>query len=219
MRPSPISKLQQIRYISLPKAASEADADDAWRSHVLAISTEDGRVIFYSTTIEDIAPVNGQAPNKAISTAPVLGQLGGEAVGVIGRIKDFMILNLLTDTDHADSEYGLTMVTGSSDGIIRLWQIRASELVGITRQNANGSARQPRQHVSSEAQMNTKEKLPMTQIGRLLGKYETGNRITCLTAFLLVNEREDVNKNAIQVEDNPAAEGEEDENNDSGESD
>ncbi|KAI9788693.1 MAG: hypothetical protein M1816_006744 [Peltula sp. TS41687] len=189
IKPSPISKLQQIRYISLP---SRTDVDEVWESHVLAISTEDGRIIFYSTAVDDMRAVNEDESNKAIPTASALGQLGGRAVGVSGRIKDFIILDLLTHRNHAASKDCLTLVTGSSDGIIRLWQISASELTGTNQQKPNGLATtQRRQSLPSADQVINTDKMPVKQIGRLLGAYETGNRITCLAAFVLVSNGKD----------------------------
>lgn len=205
--------------MSLPKSSSGSDSDGHHESHILAISTEDGKVIFFSTSIEDVGLVNEDSQNKAIPTAPALGQLGGKDVGVSGRIKDFIILDPPTNTNRADPEYGLTVVTGSSDGTIRLWQIKTSELLGTIRQKANGLARQKHQPVSSKDQVTTQDKLPMKQIGRLLGTYETGNRITCLTAFVLVsNEDEDGGKD-VQVQENSGTDEEENENDGESESD
>lgn len=178
-------------------------------------------MIFYSTTVEVVSSVNGDASNKAIPTAAALGQLGGKAVGVSGRIKDFIILDPLSATDPTDPEYNTTVVTGSSDGTIRLWQIRATELVGTKDQKTNNNGIPTHKHppVSSGDQTITQGRLSIRQIGRLLGTYETGNRITCLTAFVLVSDREDMNGSAVQAEESAYPDGGEDEDDDNSKDD
>src|ERR1700709_1487411 len=83
--PEPRSKIHQLRYI-------EVDAEEDIQ--VLAVSTEDGRILFYSTRPADliIAPtVEGkEAP---LPSAKLIAQLGGKDAGLSGRVKDFTVLS------------------------------------------------------------------------------------------------------------------------------
>ena len=158
---------------------SLSETDDETKD-LLAVSTEDGHILFYDTTefvdTQLTEPTN--APEIPISRA--ICQLGGPAEGITGRVKDFEILKL------SDSE-DFVIITGSSDGAIRLWTVQESELVdkptisndinsevSILASNADGK------------ENGNAATLPATrQIGSLLGTYEAGNRITCLKAFVM----------------------------------
>lgn len=139
------TKLHQLYYI-LP--TEEAD------SSILAASTDDGRVLFFSTATEDLvaAPAK-EAREDALPSAKLVAQLGGRDAGVIGRVKDFKILN--TEGDD------MIVVTASSDGIVRLWSLDGTDVASH------------------------KENKPK-QVGKLLATNETGNRITCLEAFVML---------------------------------
>jgi protein MAK11 len=162
--PSPPSKVHQLSYVP--------DTE----GNVLAVSTEDGRILFFETEgqgkpgddqIED----NRKRKKAEIPHAKLLAQMGGRALGISGRIKDFTILSGKNDDGSEEGvARNLIFVTGSSDGTIRLWSLSTGEL-----------------DVAREAA--TAERTP--QVGHLLAQYETGNRITCLKAFVM-NERTDV---------------------------
>ncbi|KAK3073556.1 Protein mak11, partial [Teratosphaeriaceae sp. CCFEE 6253] len=92
--------------------------------------------------------------------------LGGGGAGISGRIKDFEVLEVQADTPSRQTI--LLVVTACSDGAIRLWS------VGGKLTDLEAGRREPQ------------------QIGSLMGTLETGNRITCLGAFILdgrVDER------------------------------
>jgi protein MAK11 len=130
---------------------------------VLAVSTEDGRILFFSTRPSDliITPtVEGKEAEAALPAAKLIAQLGGKDAGLQGRIKDFKILPTTTGSKES------IVVTASSDGAVRLFRISPSEDLG-----AGGKVK---------------------QIGSLLGTYETGNRITCLEAFVMLPKIEGV---------------------------
>jgi protein MAK11 len=135
---------------------------------VLAVSTEDGRILFYSTRTGDLVTApevegkEGKLPN-----AKLIAQLGGKEKGLEGRIKDFKILPLPTTTASEKSES--IIVTASSDGAVRVWRISPStDLLSTGTGTGTGIGGKTK------------------QIGALLGSYETGNRITCLEAFVML---------------------------------
>lgn len=130
------------------------------KGDVLVVSTEDGRVVFYST--ESLQEVEAEA-DSTIPFATPLSQLGGKQAGLPGRIKDFEILSL----EEQAKEYrdGFLVVTGNSDGVVRIWQVAEDDL-----------ALQKEQKDSKHT---------TRQVGKLLTSYETGNRITCLASFIM----------------------------------
>jgi protein MAK11 len=134
------TKIHEIKYIKKAE-----DSEDT----VLAISTEDGRVLFFSTEKEDlVAPKAVEGKEAGMSSAKLLAQVGGKDAGVTNRVKDFAVLPL------ESGEF--IVVTGSSDGAVRLWTLSMKDVL------AEGEKK---------------------QVGQLAGCYETGNRITCLVAF------------------------------------
>ena len=163
VRPQRPTKLHQMTF--LPKTKDSLVED------VLAISTEDGRILFVdaqvSSTEHDV---------KSLPLSPTIAQLGGPAAGMSGRIKDFEILQLPPAAPGV--EVPLLIVTGSSDGAVRLWTVFVSEMVGLQSSNdvdgdsSNGSKTN---RISNQAR----------QVGTLIGPLETGNRITCLGAFIM----------------------------------
>ncbi len=166
--------------------------DDDETKDLLAVSTEDGRIVFYDTTNVIETQITKPASKPEIPNSKALCQLGGAAEGLTGRVKDFEILK------PPDSDDFL-IVTGSSDGAVRLWVVDGSELVDeppVSRDlndgvsiSANGG--------DGKASENA-IKLPATrQIGLLLGTYEAGNRITCLKAFVM-SEPESPETNVLE---------------------
>jgi protein MAK11 len=171
--PRPQSKIHQMWYVP------------GLEANVLAVSTEDGRVLFFET---EGAVVGGEqeeaegAKKKKEQTIPecrLIAQMGGRVLGVSSRIKDFTILSARSGTsDSTDApsstSSSLVFVTGSSDGTVRLWSLSTTEL-----------------EIAQEAAIDaTEEKGKVPQVGHLLAQYETGNRVTCLTAFVM-NERQE----------------------------
>ena len=121
-----------------------------------------------------------------IPTCSPLGQIGGKDAGLTVRVKDFELL--APPAKEGDESSGVA-VTASSDGSIRIWNIQRSDLrrgspvanntsdhLQLEKQNTNGE----QTHIKS---LNN----PLIhQCGTLLGTYETGNRITCLKAFVML---------------------------------
>lgn len=146
--PEPRSKIHQLCYIQV-----EEDED----VQVLAVSTEDGRILFYSTRPGDLVNVpTVEGKEKTLPSAKLIAQLGGKAAGLSGRVKDFTAL--ITGEGSSKDIY---IITASSDGSVRIWKLDPS---------------------SDLMPHNGKVK----QVGALLGTYETGNRITCLKAFIML---------------------------------
>ena len=137
------TKICQMRWVS-----------GASGEEMLAVSTEDGRVVFCGVDME-----RKGGTQDDVSDVPVLGQLGGKQAGINGRIKDFEVLKIKDGTSE------VMVVTASSDGAVRLWR------------------------VSFEASAGAGETI--SQVGKLIATYETGNRITCLRAFVMQPPREE----------------------------
>jgi len=164
--PEPRTKIHQMSYVRV-------DRDD---TQVLAISTEDGRVLFYSTKPSDLTTQKAIEGKEApLPAAKLLAQVGGKGataksvgegknkkaggVPLIVRVKDFKFLS----TGEEDSKY-FVLVTACSDGNVRIWRLSQQDLI------SNGQNGQ--------------------QIGELLGTCETGNRITCMEAFVMLPKME-----------------------------
>lgn len=111
--PDTRTKIHEVKYVKKSR-----DSDE----QVLVISTEDGRLLFFSTEQEDlIAPVvEGKEPG--MHSAKLLAQLGGKEAGVDNRIKDFSILEPEGTTD-------VLVVTGQSNGVVRLFKLDMEEVV------------------------------------------------------------------------------------------
>ncbi|KAJ5305167.1 uncharacterized protein N7443_004827 [Penicillium atrosanguineum] len=152
--PSPRSKVHQMKYVSLPEGEDQ-------KGDVLAVSTEDGRVIFYSTTeLKDAE----EGDDSEIPYATSLAQVGGKQAELPGRIKDFEILSLADQAKEIRNDF--LLVTGNSDGVVRVWKVAGQDLVP-TKQSKD-------------------KKDTARQVGNLLTTYETGNRITCMAAFVML---------------------------------
>ncbi|KAJ5232349.1 hypothetical protein N7468_005305 [Penicillium chermesinum] len=148
--PAPRSKIHQMKYISVPGI-------DSQKTDLLAISTEDGRLIFYSTEKTQELEENA---DSAIPHATPVSQIGGKQAGFPGRIKDFEILSL--ENQAKELRDGFLIVTGNSDGVVRIWRVTGKDLT-----------------LASEGK-------ETHQVGDVLTSYETGNRITCLASFIML---------------------------------
>jgi protein MAK11 len=154
--PQPLTKVHQMCYRRF--GPDPEDTHD-----LLAVSTEDGRILFYSTdTLKQQQDISDHTNETTIPDATLIAQLSSKDAGVTGRIKDFDIVDLPSPTEHDPTPF---IVTASSDGSVRIWQFPFEDIVGKT----SG----PESHGTT---------IP---IGKLIGTYETGSRITCLKAFLM----------------------------------
>ncbi|PGH15858.1 hypothetical protein AJ80_05389 [Polytolypa hystricis UAMH7299] len=169
--PSPLSKLHQIKYVD---AGSSGDGED----ELLAASTEDGRIIFYSTK----KPVKA-SDGSDIPLAQVRAQMGGREHGQSSRIKDFEVLSLSSTQGWKDS---LLIVTSASDGGIKVWLLSKRELLITTKSSKEKGDTAKSEDGSQPAASD------VPQVGKVLGTYETGNRITCMTSFVMLEPRADL---------------------------
>lgn len=171
------TKVHEFSYIKFD-AETEATA--------LAVATEDGRVLFFSTAPEDLEKGKEPDSEAKLPRAKLLAQVGGKDAGVTGRVKDFKIV-------QAESAPGVWyIVAASSDGKLRLWELARKELA-------------------------LKEGQTVKAAGKLLGTYETQNRITCVEAFVMiprpdgVEDSEDEPESADEEEEEEAGQDSEDE--------
>ncbi|WPH03755.1 Hypothetical protein R9X50_00663800 [Acrodontium crateriforme] len=114
---------------------------------------------------------------KNLPICACVGQLGGRDAGFPGRIKDFDIIPL---SSTKKDEVSHLVVTASSDGAIRLWALDG---------------------IDASASSDGKAK----EVGKLLGTHETGNRITCMGAFVM---------DGVDTADDVESDGDEDVNSD-----
>lgn len=142
------TKVHHICYI-----AAKGQMDPA----ILAVSTEDGRILFFSTETEHLEMPGSGETEKQLPVAKLVGQLGGVEDGVSGRIKDFTVVR----TGDEESKR-VFVIGGSSDGRLRIWSLNLEELSS----SANGPAKKT--------------------VGKLLGTCDTQNRITCVGAFVMI---------------------------------
>lgn len=188
--PSPRSKLHQIKYVSLDPSAEDSE-------ELLAVSTEDGRVLFYST--KKTQPAEND-PDCSIPLAEAVAQLGGRANGFSGRVKDFEILNLADQPSLSKDDF--VVVTGNSEGIVRVWLLRKEELLGKKKEKKSS-----KKSKTEDAKSST-----VAQVGQFLNEVKTANRITCLKAFVMLPPED---PSTLQVSEE---ESEEEESNDDSES-
>jgi protein MAK11 len=158
--PIPSTKLHQMRYVRI-----SADGQDGV---ILVVSTENGKVLFYST--DQTKQGTDEASENSLADSMCLAQLDGRSSGVVGRIKDFEILPVSSPIDTSPQ---LIAVTAGSDGSVRLWTLQTKDFLSV------------KENVEKLSKLSK----PIS-VGELLGTYETGSRITCLKAFVMVN-RED----------------------------
>ena len=161
--------------------------NDGETKDLLAVSTEDGRILFYDTTNVVEAQVTEPGSKSEIPILKEFCQLGGAVEGLTGRVKDFEVLKPPGSEDFI-------IVTGSSDGAVRLWTVDGSELLvepSISRDLHDGAS--IANGGDGKASGIATKVSPTRQIGSLLGTYEAGNRITCVKAFVMLDPEIETN--------------------------
>ncbi|KAK4200565.1 WD40-repeat-containing domain protein [Triangularia verruculosa] len=166
------TKVHEIKYIPLGSGSNNNNSDDDEDDGaLLAVSTEDGRVLFFDTAEDSNVP----APEgKTLATARLVGQLGGKEAGVTGRVKDFVVLPV----EDEEGKRSWFVATAGSDGLIRVWSLDSDEL-----KTADGGDEQKR------------------QVGKLLGTYGTQNRITCLEGFVMIPKPDGAEESEYEFDD------------------
>ena len=172
------TKIHQMRY-------TDCKTPNSSGRELLTVSTEDGRLLFYSTVTSESHKEDEETDKRttsSISDCVLLAQLGGRSLGVTSRIKDFEILRLSIEKEHPSKTVA---ITGCSDGSLRIWLLDEKELPDKV-VYANG-ATEPEDTTNGHGTGTNGTLGPdIQQIGKLIGTYETGNRITCLKAFVLL---------------------------------
>ncbi|KAI9765832.1 MAG: hypothetical protein M1840_007114 [Geoglossum simile] len=186
---SPPTKIHQLRYLDLSQKTKTSITCKDEIPNVLSVSTEDGRVLFYNTAPpEDLEDRIGEL-GAGIPNCQCLGQFGGRSAGLSSRIKDFDILEV-PPRDLQSGDIRFVFVTGSSDGAIRLWRASADEILHPPKAGSSFAGKKQSSVVGVGSNNTDAVKSNSTsprQIGSLIGTYETGNRITCLKAFIMVD--------------------------------
>lgn len=144
------------------------------------MSTEDGRVIFYSTSPSPDDKSVSSEESSQIPGFPAIGQIGGAKEGSESRVKDFEYLKISRGPNSPSLSL---IVTGSSDGSIRVWTLNLSAQSEQTQLSDHAADHSKGVNVKHDG-TNAWKTIP--QAGQLIGIYETGNRITCLKAFVMV---------------------------------
>lgn len=163
--PTPITKIHQMHYVP--------DTE----MNVLAVSTEDGRILFFPT-----APVHDKpSETRLVPGCTAIAQLGGMAVGLSGRVKDFEILRPPWKEEPANTHFFI--ITGSSDGAIRVWLMSVDDLFPSAEEST--AQQEPSETNTTSNQPPINGIAAAKQVARLLATYESGNRITCLKSFIM----------------------------------
>jgi protein MAK11 len=141
------------------------------RAGTLLVSTEDGRIMLYDTN-STTTPTGEGAKEDDIPSSNLIAQIGGPAAGFTGRVKDFELLPLL----KAD-QTTFVVFTGSSDGTVRIWSLDMNSL-----------------KEDADIDVETDKGFTARQVGKLLGTYSTGTRITCLKAFAMTGKSDEADE-------------------------
>lgn len=147
--PAAGTKIHQVSYVPLGQ-------EDQSGPTLLALSTEDGRIVFTSTKDEHISKIADAKEGMAPGVARTAAHVGGKDGGVTGRIKDFAVVRSAADART------LYVVGAGSDGVVRLWAVGVEEL--------REACEKPREEA----------------IGGLIGTCETDNRVTCMAAYVMI---------------------------------
>ena len=114
--PQPLTKIHQMKYLELPSRSG-------FPSEVLVVSTESGKLLFYSIKNQDVGTEVGN--QHGIEDAELLYSLNGAEAGTTGRIKDFKIIQ--PRGDGKEAAYVIATTAGS-DGSIKIWSISTESI-------------------------------------------------------------------------------------------
>ena len=174
------TKIHEVCYVSVEEEGPT----------LLAVSTDDGRVLFFSTKVEDLVPVEKKDDEdddtERLPSAKLVASVGGREAGVMSRIKDFTIIR------RAEAFY---VVGASSDGKIRIWRIGKAELLAAAKGNGKSKSKGKGKGKEGKKEESKKES---TEVGSLLGTYGTQNRITCLESFEMIPRPEGVEESEVE---------------------
>ncbi|KAL1902564.1 Protein mak11 [Sporothrix stenoceras] len=200
------TKTHDFRYVEVDDDPEAAAADKAGLFSLLTVATEDGRILLCSTRAEDlVAPPasstttptdDKKAPAAApLPSARLIGQVGGSATGVTGRVKAFKILPVLEKAagDKKKLQKAWYVVSATSTGMLRVWKITGQELRSAYKNSTAVSA--------TGGPSSTSSNKPSKQLGTLLGAYQTPDRITCLESFVMIPRPDGVEDSDVEDDD------------------
>ncbi|KFH41794.1 hypothetical protein ACRE_074850 [Hapsidospora chrysogenum ATCC 11550] len=169
------TKIHCVTYFSLAEEGGNDDEEGEGAEEdalsLLAVSTEDGRIVFTSTKGKHITKIEDVKEGMAPGVARTVGYVGGRNAGVSGRIKEFALVRSAVDRDT------VYVVGAGSDGMIRVWAVGVGELREAC------------------------EKPGIEEVGSLIGMCETENRVTCMTAFLMIPRPDGVDAEEDELEE------------------
>ncbi|KAL8674704.1 MAG: hypothetical protein Q9168_000936 [Polycauliona sp. 1 TL-2023] len=138
IKTKPPSKIHQIHYVDL-------GLDKVRYTTPLAISTEDGRVVFFAADSR-----NNHDQDSQITSWPEIGQVGSGVENFGSRIKDFEYLGV--QGEHNTTGAPL-IVTGSSDGVIGVWTLDSLSDLKVPRPVGHAHASQGRSGTQADRAM------------------------------------------------------------------
>lgn len=165
------------------------------KRELLAVSTEDGRILFYSTKSkpqsQSTAGSNKDDTKSPIPEAQLIAQLGGKNHGQSSRIKDFEVLPVKAQGWNNNKTF--LIVTAGSDGAVKLWMLNEAEFPAAVgdrfpgQKKGRSDSKELKNGIpSASASASASASTAVVQVGRLLGTYESSNRITCMKAFVML---------------------------------
>ncbi|KAG0645344.1 hypothetical protein D0Z07_8933 [Hyphodiscus hymeniophilus] len=224
--PEPRSKIHQLCYV---------EVGDEQDTQVVAVSTDDGRILFYSTRKSDLvlAPAV-ESKETPLPAAKLVAQLGGKDAGTESwersgkpswrrkvelRTVDDQKKKVTPEVKKANQEKAETqakfawtaaLATRIKDFTVLSAKNGASKDFFIPAASSDGTLRIWKLSADDLVPHNSSK---AEQVGTLLGAYETPNRITCMQAFVMLPSLEGANDDDFEGFD------EEDENPESSSSD
>ena len=170
-------KIHQMRYFHSWKGGDG-------KGRCLAVSTEDGRIIFFSTAAprehDDKDETTAPSLSPGIPLAAPTGEIGPSLTTAPSRIKDFKILS----RHLQDGSHQYLLVAGSSDGSISIWQLDPSKFSVPPSSSSSIPSSEATNGTNGTTTLNSSEaKAKPPQVGSLIGIYHTSGRITCLEAM------------------------------------
>ncbi|GAB0138209.1 hypothetical protein EsDP_00006450 [Epichloe bromicola] len=177
----PRTKVHQLTYVAVDEEAGLS---------LLAVATEDGRVLFFSTRAGDLSAAEGTNSDKTatLPVAKMVGFVGGKSENMPGRIKDILVL---PSTANSGVVY---LVGAGSEGTIRVWTLSTKDLVGALSKDTVGEE----------------------PVGKLLGSCDAQNRITCLAGYLMIPRPDGVEDSEEEFGEDEGEDEDEDEDEDDG---
>ncbi|EEH10628.1 conserved hypothetical protein [Histoplasma capsulatum G186AR] len=154
-----------------------------------AVAFERGAVVFgidsVPTQVLLPSPRTKLHQLKYIDVDMVGGNKRGKDHGQSSRIKDFEVLPVKAQGWNNNKTF--LIVTAGSDGAVKLWMLNEAEFPAAVGDRFPGN---------KKGRLDSKElkngipsasaSTAVVQVGRLLGTYESSNRITCMKAFVML---------------------------------